>query len=313
MEFNIVNLKITVRTANPMLLHLRLAGQGNEFAVACKGVACRRPTLACERCSDRDGCAWHLVFGQGLAADPAALKRHQKPPLPFVFSLPLANAADNAPEAIECGLVVVGRAISCLEMLLEGFAELLERDSCQVPGEIIRVDALDYQGECRILGDGARVTRPENLAVLSAAGMVESRPWECSHLTISLRSPLKLSADGRQYTRFYFSLFARSLMRRISSLAYYYGDCELDNDFRDLSRQAETIVCSADGFCYGTPMGMGKKLSGIMGSGSFDGDFNGLMPFLVLGTLVHVGKGASYGMGRYELIADGTSQGNGYG
>lgn len=301
MDFNLVNLQITVRTANPRLLSLRLAGQGSGLAAACRVIACHRPTAVCERCPEQGVCHWYSVFGQGLSADPAALKRHQKPPLPFAFSFPLPDGADSSLSTLECGLVVIGRAISCLDMLLESFGVLLEEDPCLESGEIIRVASLDYQEECRIVGNSARISQPENLAVLSAFGLLESRPWGCSRLELQLHSPLRLSSDGRFCTRFDFSLFARTLMRRISSLAYYYGDCELESDFRDLSCQADTVACSDDRFCYGTPAGIGKKLAGIMGSGGFTGDFSGLMPFLVLGTLVNAGKGASYGMGRYTL------------
>lgn len=301
MEFNLVNLKITVRTATPELLSLHLIEHGSEFADACKGVACCRPKLPCKRCPDQEGCAWYAVFGQQLATDPAAVKRYQKPPLPFVFSFQLPGPDGDPSENLDCGLVVVGRAISFLEMLLEGFAQFLKAVSCPEPGEIMRVAAFDYQGEFRLLGNSARISQPENLAVLSAAGIVESRPWECSRLVIRLLSPLKLVADGHSCTSFDFSRFARSLMRRISSLAYYYGDCELVSDFRDLSCQAESVLSVDGGFFYGTPAGMGKKQSGIMGSGCFRGDFSGLMPFLVLGAYLHVGKGASYGMGRYSV------------
>ena len=301
LDFNLVNLKITIRTVSPRLLALRLAGQGSGFGARCRGMVCPRPTADCAPCPERPGCIWYAVFGQGLSTDPAALRRHQKPPLPFVFSFPFPDGADDSSHILECGLVVIGRAIPCLEMLLEGFAQFLGGDPCLESGEIIRVASLDYQGACRTLGSSAHVTQPENLAVLSGAGLLESRPWGCSRLALRLHSPLRLAADGRPCTRFDFSRFARSLMRRTSSLAYYYGDREPDNDFRDLSRQAEAVVCRDDRFCYGAPAGMGKKLAGIMGSGSFSGDFSGLMPFLVLGTLVHAGKGASYGMGCYTV------------
>jgi CRISPR/Cas system endoribonuclease Cas6 (RAMP superfamily) len=38
-----------------------------------------------------------------------------------------------------------------------------------------------------------------------------------------------------------------------------------------------------------------------MGDGVLNGDFNELMPFLALGEYLHLGKGASYGMGQYRL------------
>jgi hypothetical protein len=300
-DFNLVNLKMTIRTDDPTALVRRLAGLGGGFAAACRGVACTRPTAVCDRCPGQPGCIWYGLFGQTLAADPAALRRHQKPPLPFAFSFPFPVPADGAGDVVECGLVVVGRAIPGLGMLLKGFEAFLEMAPGSEPAGIIRLASLDYQGERRTLGENARVTQPENLAVLSAAGVVESQPWSCSSLALTLHSPLRLLHNGRPCTSFEFGRFARSLFRRISSLAYYYGDRELGHDFRDLARQADAVACTDDRFCHGTQPGLGKRFAGLMGSGEFSGDFTGLMPFLVVGAMVQAGKGASYGMGRYSF------------
>ena len=135
--------------------------------------------------------------------------------------------------------------------------------------------------------------------VLSADGLIESRPWECTDLEIRFLSPLRLLEDGLQLGRFNFSRFARSLMRRVSSLTYYYGECEFDNDFKALSAQSSSVICIDDHF--NITIGGSRKMSGITGYGSFSEDFSGLMPFLLLGIYFHVGKGAAYGMGQYEM------------
>jgi hypothetical protein len=300
LEFNLVNLKIIVRTANPARLSRLLAESGTDFTNECKSIACNRHAANCKHCPERGGCAWYSVFSQALAVDPVALKRHQKPPLPFVFSFPLSADATDAPGILECRLVVIGQAIPHLEMLMEGFSKLLESDDCDVPADIISFGSLDYQGAMQILGNESGITRPEGLVVLSAEGLLESRPWEYACLAIRLLSPLRLLEDGRPLTRFDFSRFACSVMRRVSSLAYYYGESEFDCDFKELSCQADAVNCTEDNFCHATCGN--RKMSGITGFGSFKGDFSGLMPFLVLGTYVHVGKGAAYGMGCYELI-----------
>ena len=202
---------------------------------------------------------------------------------------------------VECGLVVAGRAIPHLEMLMKGFEGLLADDPRQ-PGRIVQVAARDYHGECRPLGNVASAARAENLPVLSAGAILEACPWECAGVTIRLLSPLRLLRDGRQCRQFDFSLFARSLMRRVSSFAYYYGECELETDFRQLSHLAGRVGCSEDRFRYGSMGGCKQRAEGVTGSGGFVGELGDLMPFLVLGTYLHVGKGAAFGMGRYALI-----------
>ncbi|MDI7261613.1 MAG: CRISPR system precrRNA processing endoribonuclease RAMP protein Cas6, partial [Thermodesulfobacteriota bacterium] len=34
----------------------------------------------------------------------------------------------------------------------------------------------------------------------------------------------------------------------------------------------------------------------------FEGDFEPFMPFLLLGEFIHVGKGTSFGLGKYEIM-----------
>jgi len=195
---------------------------------------------------------------------------------------------------------VIGQAIPHLSLLLEGFAELLSNEACPVTAELIRVGSRDYQGIIHSLQDGSGVNCPENLVVLSSNGLVECRVWDTSSLQIRLLSPLKIVADGRPLARFNFGRFTRSLMRRVTSLAYYYGACEYRCDFKELSRQADAVECVNDHFS--TAVVRNRKMSGIAGYGSFRGEFSGLMPFLVAGLYVHAGKGASFGMGMYEML-----------
>lgn len=300
MEFNLIDMKITVQSPNPGGLAFCLGGSSTRFAAACRDVVCATPMAACEGCPGFAGCAWQVVFAQGLSTDPASLRRHQKPPLPFVFSFPFSDEKPAKPGVLECGLVVVGRAIPHLEMLLKGFTELLAEEG----GKIIQIAALDYQGEPLSLGNGAHAALAENLPVLSVDALIERCPWRCSGITIQLLSPLRLMRDGRQCSRFDFSLFARSLMRRVSSLAYYYAEYEFDADFWQLACQADAVQCAADHFRSTHASGLNKKFAGITGSGGFIGEMGGLMPFLILGGYLHAGKGAAFGMGRYELIFD---------
>ena len=299
MEFNLVDLKIKVRCKKPDLLALSMSGHGGTFAAACKNGVCTRVSIACDQCPVRRECHWHAVFGQILSVDPAALKRHQKPPLPFIFSFPFPEELIVATDTIECGLVVVGRAIHCIDMLLKGFAEFLMGDAAEVTGEIIQVSTSGYQGESTCLGEGTDIYHAGNLQVLSAEVLQEYSPLECSRIDVRLLSPLRLMMNGRQCRRFDFSQFVRSLMRRVSSLAYYYAEYSFESDFRRLASIADSIECSKDRFCYEQRK---DSIFGITGSGSFNGNFEELLPFLTLGKYIHVGKGASYGMGRYQLM-----------
>lgn len=219
-----------------------------------------------------------------------------------MFSFPAQDAAAERPLEMECGLVVVGLAIPHLNLLLEGFEELLAGKSCPVSAEIIRIGSRDYQGTLQPFMGKVAAADTGNLVVLSSKGLMEGQPWGYSTVHIRLLSALRLVGHGHILGSFDFSSFARSLLRRVSSLAYYYGACESDVNFKELSAQADAVVCMDDHFLVDA--GHSRKMSGLIGYGSFCGDFGGLMPFLVAGLYVHAGKGASFGLGMYEVLPE---------
>jgi hypothetical protein len=295
MDFNLIDLAITVRVDDVFQLSLALPLLGNSFAAACRKTACLHPEKSCDSCSRQKECIWNLVFGQHLTPDPSALKRFQKPSLPFMFTFPCpADLVEHVTE-IECRLVVVGRAIQSLEMLLEGFGEILS----SFGAEVLSVDTRDYQGAVNQLGEGCGANYLKNLVILSSNDLFEHCIWTDNVLNIHLRSPLRLFEDGRLLRTFNFKRFAMSLLRRVSSLAYYYGAHEIASDYKELAHQADAIICLDDGFTF--VAGGDRRISGVGGSGRFHGDFSGLLPFLSAGLYVHVGKGSAFGMGVYEL------------
>ena len=305
MGFNLVNLALTIRTEDPFRLTKYLSLSGNAYAAACRSLSCRWPQRECESCSLDDTCGWHLVFGQALTTDPMALKRHQKPPLPFVFSFPACNDTSEIQKLIVVGLVVIGRAIPQLEMLLNGFSDLIASESTPVRAEIAQIACRDYHGSVQnenvapsLMQSGSIV--PENLLITSTDGLLDSRCCLGTTLDIYLMSPLRLLEAGHAAVNFKFGLFARSVMRRVSSLSFYYGESEMCCDFKELSRQVDDVVCIDEHFGYANVTN--RKCSGITGYGTFLGDFSLLIPFLIIGSFVHVGKGSSFGMGCYDVL-----------
>jgi hypothetical protein len=295
MDFNLVDLAITIRTGDAHQLCLRLPLLGSAFAGACRESCCLRPEDVCVSCSRREDCAWNHVFGQQLSSDPSALKRFQKPSLPFMFTFSSWHNLAETTTEIECRLVVIGRAIQHLDMLLEGFAEIL----LPLDAQIIRIGTRDYQGIVHQLGAGGVIKYPENLVVLSVHDLLENRIWTDATLHLRVLSPLRLYEDGRLLRRFDFNRFAMSLLRRVSSLAYYYGAIELDLDYKELARDAAAVTCTNNHFSFTSDKD--RRMAGLTGYGRLQGDFSRLLPFLRTGLYVHVGKGSAFGMGAFEL------------
>ena len=294
MDFNLVDLVLRVNSGNRSVLARGLFSSGGAFAQTCRAVTCRWPGRDCRACAASCDCGWHQVFSQELTTDPEALRRHQKPPLPFSFHFPAA-VCDSGPGEMVCSLVVIGSAIPFLEMLLQGFAVMVRQQG----GTLVSMSSRDYQGKEFLLGNGVGIEQPGNLVILSSRGSFESRPWAGTSLRVELLTPLRLVSHGRQLRRFEFCTFARTLLRRVSAMAHYYGQSREDHDFKALSLTAEQVTCDEYRFAW-EGCGNGGP-AGLTGYGRFSGNFTELLPFLAAGRYLNAGKGAAYGSGAFEV------------
>ena len=252
-------------------------------------------------CSGGPGCPCRAIFDQNLATDPSALRRYQKPPLPFAFRLPLLPEKAGKGSLVELSLVIVGDAISHLDHFLKGIALLFE-----TPGRLDQWRAVRFEAAA---GDGSRIPIPStggcgefaNLPVLSFDELFSRSCSPCSRVTVEFLTPLRLLHKGAPLREPGFSAIAGGLFRRISSLAYYYGKEELAHDFKWLAERSREISCSRTGFSW---INRGSGVQGIEGSATFCGDLTDFIPFLQLGSRLNIGKGATYGMGSFTLTAD---------
>lgn len=304
MDFSFVHLRLTIQTRNITALVSYLFRSGPDFAETFRRLVCRRNL---PECSDGPGCGdcpYRVLFSQQLGADPSAVRCHQKPPLPFVFSFPVAGAAAKQANDFTCTLVLVGKALNHTAVFISAFRSLLARGhkaGLFAEAAVSMVETLDFHSNPIAIARGEAAPDMGSLVTLDAQGVVDSRCRSTDSVGVSFITPLKLAKTGRIMCSFDAGQFVRSLMRRVSALTYYYCDYEMRDNFREYAHAANRIELLEDNFFYNDSVSRSQALSGVMGDGVLNGDFNDLMPFLALGEYLHLGKGASYGMGQYRL------------
>jgi hypothetical protein len=115
-----------------------------------------------------------------------------------------------------------------------------------------------------------------------------------------------------------FHVVFRTLLRRVSSLSYFYAGQPWDVDYRGWIEQAKQVDVAEAQISwqnwerYSTRQRQRMNLGGVVGSVTYRSDAsNGLdmgltpfLPLLRLGELIHVGKGAVFGNGQYEVIIE---------
>ncbi len=290
MDLNIVRLIITPKPKSLEAIMPVLKGKGRLFEETLHKLYCCYPGAVCKKCDKSQVCPIPPLTGRQLSFDPEIVRRYQKPGLPYIFEK--VSRSDRQPESFL--LTLMGTASIHLTILLSVLDELAGvRESC-------RVVTLDYQNKESAL-DLSCEGESVNIPILSAKELLAIYSCQfnaCKRVRIDIQSPLRIMHNGCELRRFESAQFIRSMLRRISSLFSYYGVFNSYDQFKNLVELAEDVkivkitASEADG-----------KITarGVTGSFELTGAFDELGSLLRLGCMFHLGKGASYGMGAYNI------------
>ena len=272
-----------------------------------RAVGCRE--VECVRCDHGGECPYRIIFSQKLSSDPIAVRRHQKPPLPFAFSFPVLPSSPNSGIPFEVRLALAGTATRFVPEFVDAIKILFARhdDNDELAAVVERVESMGYQNELSLVyAEGQSGGVADSLTLLTSEGLSDTRMiYSGAQIRLHLITPLKLMQEGKTLRQFSVSTFMRTLMRRVSSLASYYCEDELPVDFRWIASLCEAIVVSENSIRW-VEWGGGKqggKLGGLAGEAVLTGVPEELIPFMLMGELLNVGKGAAFGLGRFSFSA----------
>jgi hypothetical protein len=298
-EFNFLKLVFTLALAEDIDDPYILFGIRNDFArIFRRATGCDR--AGCEKCPQAADCSYQQIFSQAMHSDPSAIKRFQKPPLPFVFDPPLLPPVPNRGSGCEIGLTLAGLAVNHVLHFLDavGFMFGHQESRWTEVANVVKIESVDYLGNRAIISRNGGKAALDRFFILSKDGLEKSAFLSTDNVSLTFATPVRIIKDGRPLRELSFSALAMSLIRRMSSIAFYYCFMELDLDYKWLSRQSQEVGINSNGFRWAE---RDKGVSGIIGGGTFTGSMVEFHPFLLLGEYLHAGKGAAYGFGRYRL------------
>ena len=303
MEFNFLKLIFTLNLADDIDSPCILFGIRTDFSeIFRRTTGCDR--ASCVKCSQSTDCPYQLIFSQAMHSDPSAIKRFQKPPLPFVFDPPILSPVPNKGSRCEFGLALVGLAVNHVVHFLDAVGFMFgHADSRWTEvAVVVKIESLDYPGNRAIISQNGSRAALDRFFVLSMDELEKSAILSTNAVNITFATPLRLIKDGHPLRELLFPTFIMSLLRRMSAMAFYYCFMELDLDYRWLSKQSREISIVSNGLRWEE---WDNNLNGIVGSGSFTGNIAEFYRVLIFGEYFHAGKGSPYGLGRYRLEKSG--------
>jgi len=295
------------------------------FGHAFKKVVCALRNKECPDCLLKEKCIYSYIFETPPPADSRMMRKYPSAPHPFVLCPPLEDDRIYEPgEELQFQLTLIGKAIDYLPYFIYTFEELGKMGIGKGRGKFAlqEVRAIpmteNFRGKNerhdRKGAKGEKIYSADDKILHNIGGEffefsnADPLPLALSALLLVFLTPTRLRFEGELTSDLKFHILFRNLLRRISLLSYFHCGRELDVDFRSLIKESEKIQTSKsqlrwyDWERYSARQDTKMKLGGFIGEITFLGDFAPFWQYLVLGEFIHVGKGSSFGLGKYEIL-----------
>ena len=269
-------------------------------------------------CPVRDRCPYHRIFEALPSTSDAPLPNLGDAPRAFVLSPPLGEQTQyRAGEPLEFLLTLVGNVIDDLPHFLVGFEQFgkIGLGRFNTPARLERAEALyPWQATGSVVyADGHARAAAKQLPEVTPASVLAQAGRLPAALQLAFPTPLHLKVRGEPMRSFAFPPLIQAIGRRISLLSQIYGGATTPFDYRSLVQQAEQVHAERVQMRWhdwqrtstrgSTPQTM--PMGGLVGSVLLRDVPLELRAMLLYGSLLHVGKGCTFGLGAVEVRAVG--------
>lgn len=257
-------------------------------------MSCGTQEAQCGSCLHGEPCAYRALFEppRERVTTVASLRT---PPQPYVIRAWEDRPAVRRGDVLPFEIVLVGRSV---------------RYAAQVESAVDRM-VRDGLGRARVRFDLGRSADGDAPAVAISTDLKAPRAAVTDALELEFLTPTHVLRDGQPVGsdgRLPFQVLARALLRRLSALALSHCDARVELDFPVLVDRAGTVSQTGGDLRfvrfgrYSARQGRRVPQAGFVGRVRYAGAaLSAFARVLVLGELLHVGKGTTCGMGRYRI------------
>lgn len=270
---------------------------------------------ACTPCVRRNDCPYGYIFETTAPPDGPDLHHLHEIPSPFVIEAPSDEQRVYQPgERLGFDLVLIGRAISYLPYMLMAFQNLGRAGVGQPRGRyaLQRISMMHpWRDEQALVFDGVDIALGGHDVSVhwdDVAAYATTLPTDS--ITLRFLTPTRVKYQQAYVVQPAFHVLMRALLRRLSALLLFHCGTAFTGDPRALIAAAEQVVITrsnvrwVDWERFSGRQRQRMILGGFVGDITYQGDLTPFRELLAAGMLVHVGKAAVFGHGRYQVVEE---------
>lgn len=305
-QLNFSKLRITFEAIEPVYL---AEYKGSVFR-GCIGEAfrrevCRFPGKKCEECNLQYECEFALMYETPLQQSHHLFGRYTHPPRPYIIiPMPGKRTIIDMGKEFFFDLILIGSAIDLLPTLIRVFDTMgrIGIGTKQSKFSVVRreqfVPLKGYQP----------YEATERPAVITFNQL--SFPTIGSGLSLEFQHPVRFLKANKPYKDPpLFTMLISNLARRMSLLAHIYCSAEWVNTDRIFNLDESVTIKSEqlewkDWTRYSGTKEKNLYFDGNLGMITYQGDIEPWAKLLQIGTWLHTGSTATFGLGKYRIIPD---------
>ena len=272
------------------------------FGHCLRRLVCVARSTLCAQCPISPGCTYTTIFEPQQNPSLPIYKTVKDPPRPFVLHIPSENEIRKG-NSFQLGITLFGKAIAHFPWVIQAVAHSGKKGlgRRRETFSLIRVLSSPFQKvifESDRLLDRPDIQRPDFNCVSDYKNKV----------VMQFETPTRIKFNGSLVDKFEFSTIVRQLLRRIAQMGAFHCGMFLETDFNFWIQQAKAVACVEENLewfdwtRFSNRQKQRMQLGGLMGHAFFTGDIEPFLPLLILGQTTHMGKGATFGLGRYKLM-----------
>lgn len=297
--------------------------RGSFFNAIWRRFCTNKEALSCAACPLHTLCPVSAIVAPLREENP----RGQDIPRPYVIEPPMDGVRRYQPgESLSFGLTLVSNIIQLLPYILLSLPQfeqgglghpLAENQGKRGQFQVERVETSHpFTSERQVIYEEGQ-TRVQAPAITVSAEEWTRRAQQLDQSRVTLRfvTPLRLVDREHLVKKPIFRPLIHRLLERYLALEHHYGNQQVSITWEEKEaylRQAEAVVCTDDHTTwlefqsYSNRQKRSTPISGLLGEATFEGNLAPFLELLVAGELIHVGKNAVKGNGKYHIVRPAT-------